>query len=80
MITETERDAIKQEHGIGNVRTIKINRDQHGYPDELLEGEDDSGVTWRGWLCEGEGILDMYWDTRNRDGWGKDPRGRSLAD
>jgi len=68
-LTKRERKAIKKDCGIAKVEIIRVRRDSHGYPDRLLQGEDHSGVPFRGWWQEGEGIRDIKWDTENVDGW-----------
>ncbi len=68
-LTKKEKKAIKKECGIAKAKVIRTRRDSHGYPDRLLEGKDHSGVLFRGWLREGEGIRDIRWDTENVDGW-----------
>jgi len=69
LLTNETRNEIEQECGLINIKVMRVRRDPHGYPDLLLEGMDDSGFPFRGWLKEGEGVIDIRWHNENDPGW-----------
>ena len=72
LLIQERRDEIKEECGLVDIKVIRIRRDSHGYPDLLLEAVDDSGFPFRGWLKEGEGVIDIRWHNENDPGWPQD--------
>jgi len=67
-LSRADRTAIK-EAGLVRAKVIRVRRDEHGYPDRLIEARDSSGFPFRGWWYEGEGAADIRWETENTDGW-----------
>jgi len=68
-LTKMDRRFIKSDAGLIYAKIIRIKRDSHGYPDRLIEAQDNSGFKFRGWWREGEGAVDIRWETENADGW-----------
>jgi len=68
-LTRQHRRWIKKDSGLIYAKVIRVKRDSHGYPDRLIEAQDNSGFKFRGWWREGEGAVDIRWQTENADGW-----------
>lgn len=68
-LTARDRAILKKEAGIRSVQMLRERRDAHGYPDYLLEGQDQCGTTSRGWWNSGESIADIRWEEEQLSGW-----------
>jgi len=68
-LTRQHRRWIKKDSGLIYAKVLQVRRDSHGYPDLLLEAQDSDGFKFRGWWREGEGTIDIKWQTENVDGW-----------
>jgi hypothetical protein len=71
-LSKSQKQQLKAaDDGLSRFRIVRTRRDSHGYPDLLIEAEDNSEVKFRGWWYEGESASDIRWHTENRDGWGE---------
>ena len=68
-LTKDQHGQIKRSCGLTRAIILRVERDSHGYPNYLIEAQDNSQFKFRGWWKEGESAGDIRWETENVDGW-----------
>jgi hypothetical protein len=68
-LTRSQQAQIRKDAGLYKAKIIRATRDDHGYPNYLIEAEDHSGFKFRGWWNEGESAADIRWLEEHVNGW-----------